>query len=457
MATLDRLGPPTARSDRPRAVIGAPPVAVASTVDTELGAEEPSAPIQASRGSKLAIYLLVFSLILPFSMYLGPLRISPYRLILIIYFFPAIIALLSGRCGGFKIYDACMIFFVGWAALALVVSAPTLGAAIEPAGSFVVEHLGAYALARYAVRSPSDFYTFIRLLLVILTCLFPFTLYESMTGNPIIIMTLSKFLPTYADAAANPRFGIHRAQVVFEHSILYGIFASSIIAISVYGILQRRSFIIKVIVSGFTVFCSILSVSTAAMAAIVFQFALMGWRWATRALIPIRKPWRLLLILAIIIYFVLDIASNRTPFHVFVSYLTLGINSGYNRILIFNYGILEIGRYPFFGLGIDIDQWARPRWMSGSMDNYWLLIAVKHGLPAFIPYVYAICVIMRRLGALQSSYPDVERMRTGLLITLAGLILAAATAHYWNAIAVYFMFLLGSGIWMLEYRDKSAA
>jgi hypothetical protein len=68
---------------------------------------------------------------------------------------------------------------------------------------------------------------------------------------------------------------------------------------------------------------------------------------------------------------VVDLLSNRTPFHVFVTYLTFSVETGYARIMIWNWGIAEVMRHPVFGIGLA--EWERPLWKSGSMDNFWLV------------------------------------------------------------------------------------
>jgi hypothetical protein len=79
-------------------------------------------------------------------------------------------------------------------------------------------------------------------------------------------------------------------------------------------------------------------------------------------------------------YVGIDLFSTKTPFHVFVNYFTFSKQSAYNRILIFEYGTAEVARHPVFGIGLG--DWERPVWMSDSMDNFWLVTAVRYGVPA---------------------------------------------------------------------------
>ena len=142
--------------------------------------------------------------------------------------------------------------------------------------------------------------------------------------------------------------------------------------------------------------------------------------------------------------------SNRTPFHVFITYLTFNSESSYNRILIWDYGTAEVMRNPLFGIGYG--EFDRPWWMHASVDNFWLLIAMRHGLPAFFLFVAAILLIMYKIGRQRIDDPEIAACRAGLLISLGGLIIAGTTVHFWTQLYTFFMFLVGSGVWMLDSK-----
>jgi O-antigen ligase len=154
-------------------------------------------------------------------------------------------------------------------------------------------------------------------------------------------------------------------------------------------------------------------------------------------------------------YVIVDILSNRSPFEVFISYLTFNTASAYNRVLIWQFGTAEIFRHPFFGIGMN--EWTNPWWMSQSMDNFWLYTAVRHGLPALLLLAAAILSIFAALAGLKRLDPVIHRYRLGWMISLCGLVVAGATVHYWHNMFCIFMFILGSGVWMLDHRPRSTA
>jgi hypothetical protein len=205
-------------------------------------------------------------------------------------------------------------------------------------------------------------------------------------------------------------------------------------------------------------FASVLSLSSGALAALFVQYVLIGWDKITKT---IAYRWRILSALIVSVYLLIDLLSNRTPFHVIVTYLTFSTGSSYNRILIWNYGTAEVWRHPFFGIGFA--DWEHPSWMSSSMDNFWLVIAVRYGLPAFILLAAAFIFLFRDVGRIKYTNNNIIKYRSGIFTSLAGLIIAGCTVDYWNAIYCWFLFLLGSGVWMLrddfddEMRRTSAS
>lgn len=148
------------------------------------------------------------------------------------------------------------------------------------------------------------------------------------------------------------------------------------------------------------------------------------------------------------IYLWIDLMSNRSPFHVFVTYLTFSTQSAYNRINIWNYGTAEVARHPWFGIGLG--DWIRAPWMSDSMDNFWLLIAVRYGLPS-LGFLLALMLGMIWVIAQRKNLPqEWWNARHAWAFTLFGITVAAGTVHLWNALFVLFLFLIGSGMWLYD-------
>jgi hypothetical protein len=337
-----------------------------------------------------------------------------------------------------------MILFAAWGAIALFITTP-FDSAIQSAGIFIIESLGAYLIGRSLIRNEKSFQQLLRAIFVMLLVMLPLALYETVTDHAIVLDTIRPFFNVIPKGNQAPRFGLHRAQVVFEHPILYGAFASSLLGLLHYAKIVRAKPVGGIGWSAMVSFASALSLSSGALAALFVQYILIGWDKITNS---IAYRWRILGAVFISIYLIIDLLSNRTPFHVIVTYLTFSTGSAYNRILIWNYGTAEVWRHPIFGIGFA--EWEHPSWMSSSMDNFWLVIAVRYGLPAFILIAAAIVFLFRDIGRVRSTTENIIKYRSGLFVSLGGLIVAGCTVDYWNAIYCWFFFLIGSGMWMLH-------
>jgi hypothetical protein len=390
------------------------------------------------------VYMFILSTLIPVHFWLGTAVIHSYRVVLLLAFVPSVLFWLQGNAGKIRFPDVLLVCFVIWAAIALA-RAHGAAEAVQPAGVLLIETFGAYLLARVYVRNEADFLRMVNLLLWIVVVLVPIALIESVTSYQLVLDLLRPVASVHADTFTQPRWGLERAQTVFPHPIHFGVFCASVLGLAYYSLgagrnLLRRTFRIAMITVG--VF---LSLSTGALTAFVAQVALIGWNKVT---VLVNRRWAILGGLALAAYVVIDLLSNRTPFHVFVTYLTFNTGSAYNRIHIWNYGTAEVLRHPLFGIGLN--EWERAHWMSASMDNFWLLTTVQYGLPAFVFLAGAVLWMMYKLGYAGGLSEQARACRAGLLISLAGIIIAGTTVHFWHMLYPLFMFLLGSGAWLLD-------
>ena len=185
------------------------------------------------------------------------------------------------------------------------------------------------------------------------------------------------------------------------------------------------------------------ALSSVAILNVVIQSMLIAYDLVSR---KIKHRWRIFAAGCVAGYIIIDIGSNRTPFHLLVDYATFNSGSAYNRILIWRYGTQNVRENPIFGLGEQ--SWVRAHWMSPSADNYWLLMTMKYGMPAGLALFAAVIVIMWRTGRMPLTDKADRACRAGFLAALGGLLIAGGTVHYWTAMMAFVMFLLGSGCWM---------
>lgn len=407
----------------------------------------------AERALPIIVAAFLASLFIPIRIDIGPLALSPSRIVLILSVVPSFILWMNGRAGRKNWTDAFIILLAAWVAISLFVTEGL--ARLSFIGISMIEIIAPYLLARCFVRDKAAFFATFRIIFVIIVFLLPFAAIESISGIQVISRILDPLFSVIPAGYYPPRLGLYRAQTVFEHAILSGVvmafmFSPVFFSFLGRGISVQRSFVLASPVLVATFF----SLSAGAYIGLFVQCFLISWFFATT---KVNNRWWILLALAVAAYIFVDIFSNRTPFQVFASYVAFDQHTAYWRVLIFRFGIESVWGHPVFGIGLD--DWARPAWMySSSVDNLWLVFAMRHGIPGFVflslGYLSSILYLaFRRNLDLQTSY-----MRVGLIFSLVGLAVCIATVHLWNAAFLFFMFMLGVGGWMnYAARDRSAA
>jgi len=388
-------------------------------------------------------------LALPFFFYIGPTRMSPYRLVLVVTFIPCLMAWLSGSVGRIRLPDILMLLAAAWGAVVLV-SLHGIEGGLQSAGIFVIETFGTFLFARRYVRDISAFRRMVTSLVLMVLVLLPFAVYENVVGSPILLELFGKIFSVYDVVGSETRLGLRRAQGTFEYSILFGIVCSSAFALSFYvnAAARRPGALFRTGLVGMTV---VSSLSSGPLLSLVAQAMLIVWDKVTAS---VARRWGILATIIITAYFVVDFSSNRTPFDVFISYLTFNADTSYMRVHIWHYGTESVMNHPIFGLGMN--DWERPSWMGGSIDNFWLVAAVRYGIPGFLFVAGGFLSVCLGLGRLKNLSFQVAQCRKGLIFTLCGLAFAICTVHVWDAPYVLIIFLLGSGMWMFDQPDGVA-
>lgn len=385
----------------------------------------------------------VASLFIPVRVDIGPLLLSPSRIVLILTIIPSFILWATGKAGRKNWTDVFIVLLAAWVAVSLFV---TEGVGRLPfIGITTIELLAPYLLARCFIRDQGAFYATFRFLFVVAIILGPIAAIESASGIQVISRLLDPLFSVIPWGYYPQRLGLYRAQTVFEHAILYGVvmaFLFSPVFFSFWG--RGYSAIMSGLLASPVLVATFFSLSAGAYLGLFVQFMLIGW-FFVMGRFP--RHWWLLLALVIVGYLIVDVLSNRTPFQVFSSYIAFDQHTAYWRVLIFRFGMENVWEHPLFGLGLA--DWARPAWMySASVDNLWLVFAMRHGIPAFVllslGYLSAILYLAR------ASVTDrrVSAMRMALVFSLVGLAVCICTVHLWNAALLFMMFMLGVGGWM---------
>jgi hypothetical protein len=393
---------------------------------------------------KALLIVFLTTLLLPIFFHVGDLRLSPYRVFLLVAFIPLLLRLLIGGAGRIAFGDVFMGLHCLWIGVALFANH---GAERLPfIGITVVELFGGYLAGRVLIRSAADYRAFFRYFAVALLVLLPFAVFEMLTGRMLISEILRPFVSTFPKVLmGDMRMGFHRAQGVFEHSILWGVFCSIGIANLFY--IYRESLAKRLFLSGLATGLTFSSLSAAPLQSVTLQFAMIGWGWVTR------NAWWTLVILTAIGYVVVDALSNRTPVMIMIDYLTFSAHNAWIRIHIWNFGTAEVWRNPIFGIGLG--DWQRPSWLPSSVDNFWLVVAMRYGLPGFL--LLALAIATNLFSIIRRSLPDeLAHYRVAYVIAAIGLFMTLVTVHVWGATSVFVMFYIGAGSWLFSAPEGTA-
>lgn len=403
---------------------------------------EQSSPEDRTRASAVAFLAVCFvgALCMPLSYTIAGIRLPIYRMVLITLFVPMLVRLFSDKNNRFLAADAFVILYCAWATIALIYHHGA--AAIETAGVTLVDGLAAYLVGRTLITSKSDMHLVLRYGFAFLVLLIPTVLIEALTGRNIVLQFFSAFGDAHSNTDQGIRMGLHRVQGPFEHPILFGVFSGSLFVLAALG-KAFNSLFLTILFTATAMTCALLSLSTGALLLVNVSLILMLWR---RMFIGYAHRWKLLGGCASAAYLFIDIVSNRTPFHVFVSYLTFNSGSAYNRINIWIHGTAEVELHPILGIGMN--DWTRPSWMSPSIDNFWLLQAIRYGIPAFVLLSIAIYFALRQVSQPTQLSSETASLRRAMVFTLVSILFAVCSVHLWNATHSWFMFLIGAMSWI---------
>ena len=397
------------------------------------------------------VQFFIFLLILPVSFALGPIRLTFPRLFLLVMFVPLIVRWLMGRYGGIIAADLLLVAHAAWHFLII-----SFHHGVTKASEFstvaAVELLGAYFLARVYIRDRTSFLFFAKCAFWTLVVLLPFAMIESLTRQMLISNIIGAIpgLTAFENVGYEPRMGLYRAQVTFEHPILFGVFCSSLFSVAWFALSRPDASLFARGMRAFFPFLgTFFSLSSGALVSILVQGILIGWDFVTKTL---KKRWNILALIFLAMYVTIDLLSNRSPAQIFISFGTFNSATAWNRILIWEYGSAEVIRNPIFGLGLK--DWQRPHWMVASTDNYWLLVAMRFGLPGFALMASAFFLAMRGVAKMDfGNRPELLACQKAYMTSVFGTFIAMCTVHMWGGTFLFVVFMLASGIWMFTQPE----
>ena len=388
---------------------------------------------------KISSILFIGCLIFPpvLSVSLGGLVITPLRFLGIVFFMMYVPKLFSSNRLTSKValLDGLIVFHCLWVFVALSV-VHDVRQGVESGGIYLIELLSFYAFGRALARNPLALIKFLEYLFVVISVSAVLAWIEALTGVNVVYKLLGMTYYRLAD----PRMGLERASVYMPHPILYGLFASMIMGLAVYSLRKSRAKTSLVFAMA-----TIPALSSAPLLSLLVQLSAYLY---DRTMKAFNARWKILVVGVASALLLVSLVSEGGVISVIINNLTFNPQTGYYRISIWDYGTAEVARNPIFGIGFN--DWIRAKWMySSSVDNFWLLTAMRYGLPSIISLLLLLVLILRRM--LTTDYGYLSSVRTGWVISFAGIFLVGSTVHFWaNAFSGFGLFV-GIGATIASY------
>ncbi|EIJ36644.1 O-antigen ligase family protein [Thiothrix nivea] len=403
---------------------------------------------------RIIAILFVISIFIPVEFYtmLGSVRIETYRIVLGL----ALLYVLFNFRQALQRADLLDILLIAVTALVFASFWHNHGLqkAVESTGIFAIESLGAFYLARLFVNSPQRFYWINQRFITVLALLTVVALYEAFAQHRVLHDIAERIT---GHQALDPRLythyyiraGIMRATSLFAHPILYGTLMAMFFPFAILLAWRYRRLGQWANV-GALVTSMILTLSSAPLLAVIFQ-ALTGvlvkfWHNA-------RQFWMSVFFGGLATALLIEAFSNRGFFGILISYLTFNPNTGYFRILQWQYTADDIADNLI--LGIAHHDWTRPywmEWMGSSIDSFWLLLILQHGLFALLLLLLAcLYAVFNTLNLAHQHCEQYRWMVTAWILSFMSLILIGFTVDYFGKLQPLFFFMLGAIGWARYY------
>jgi hypothetical protein len=395
---------------------------------------------EAFRATPLPVLLVIASFICPteFSVVISDLRLSPHRLVFLFLVPLALWRLTTRTDTRLAMYDAPFFALALWQILIFTYHAGEAGLAFG--GSWAVESLGGYLVARAWIRDHNTLIATLRVIVVSIAIAAVVALLDTLTASYFTHELLRSVLGGEPMPPVEFRQGLARAASTFDHPIHFGTYCAAMLALVYMAepVSSRRNAFVALMI-----FAAALSLSSAPILSLLLQIGMLVWDRATRGF-----HLRTHIAVAILagLYVGVLFVSHRPPLQLLITLATFDPWTGLYRMLIWEHGLTNVWASPWLGLGLA--DWERPQWMvSSTIDAFWLVLTMRSGIPAFLLLALGIILMARRVlkRGVRARDPERRRMAMGWMISLIAFCLLGATVHFWNVPHALFYFFIGMG------------
>jgi hypothetical protein len=309
----------------------------------------------------------------------------------------------------------------------------------------ILEFLGGYMLGRAFFFGPLSLQIFVRVFKVVVISLVFLAMLDVLSGRRFTAELFSTIFPVNVDLGeVQVRYNFVRATSTFPTAELYGTFCSVAAGIFLFS---ERTVSRKILFGGIACFGCLLSISSGPVLALGIVLATYGY---DRVLKRYPGRWRFfvkILLAFIILFFVVDVVIRENelmhPLLIVVRNLTFDPQTGYFRSEQWEHAMPIIMLSPWIGNGFNFSVQAGDN-MVLSVDNFYLVMAWRFGIPATILFVLTMVSVSqtgRGTEAQTDSY--MNDMRTAFSLAVWTFATVGITVHLWDATWIFWSLCIG--------------
>lgn len=380
--------------------------------------------------------LLFYSLLIPagLSAEFGGFRMYGFRAFLIVSVPFAIYAAFS-RPQRLILADYAMIAYLLWTCASFVILIGVSGG-LEAFGRDAIDIGFAYLIGRVTLVDIPALRQFLRRIMPAVLVIGVLIFIESVTGS-FRLLNVFPLENAYGSSLNEYRLGFLRAFGPFSHAILGGTLLTSLAIL--FAVTSRHR--MPRILGSAGAILGIFTLSSAAVLGLIVQVGAFVYRFAMR-FVGFRIRWATLAWLGAALFVALEIISGGDAIRVVIRLISLNSGTGFYRLLIWEYGSQTALANPIFGIAYE--EYTRPAWMGSSIDNNWLAVAVRNGIPAVIFALIAHMSAMAQ-NARASHVVDgyAGRVHLAAFTWLLALFFIGITVYFFNEFRVFYYLFLG--------------
>lgn len=248
------------------------------------------------------------------SLYLGGLRLPPYRIILLVVVPIALWKLcFAGQGTRLKAFDYFFFAFGAWIVFSFSMHPGDAGG-IEAGGSQALDCIGGYLIARVYIRTISQFVAALKLLSGAVIGSGLIALPELFTGRHFAHEIMRAITGIHVQTDMGQRFGLTRAYGTFDHPIHLGTFSCALFAVFWYAASTWTGRLVR---GGLVAVATLTAISSASIPGLLLQCGLIVWDMATRAI-----KGRVVLTIGAVVLALLTVSalSSRSVFRLIATY-----------------------------------------------------------------------------------------------------------------------------------------